>query len=232
MSHFKHPLVTNKPDHPHLPTCAVLMFKISPQFLEVVKFYFSSSLVMMAKNNDVDRPAHPDRPGYNPKDILEDFDSVWAEESHRLVETLGTMFVSAQSQASGADGVCVSALKEIVGVRISDAIDALLSYPGPDTKLLFDIDVVKLVYNDNLIEYVPKKIVEHLEKTVEAQSHIYSIILDAHPIGTKLGGHKDISNPEEFYNGLMVRFNILHNTVSKDSVHYGTDYSSGLALVH
>ena len=178
MSLFNHPDVDRKKDHPHLPSGSVIMFRISDQFIDVVKFYFGSHLVHLAKCNDVDRPSNKNYVDYDPSVLLNNFEEAWKGSVSSFKNSLEKMFVDVQKKVtSSKDGLCTVALKDLVAEKVMDAIESLIN-SGPDCKVMFDVEIIKLNYNEELASNISDKVNSHVLSSEVARENIYTVLID------------------------------------------------------
>lgn len=210
-----------KPAPMYIPNDSVLIFKISQHFLEVIKFYFETTLVMKNKSESsfVKNPVN-----YNPANILKEFEDVWIEESSRLSESFGSLFMDVQSNSSSSVGICWKDMKENFCQRLSHSLNAFLGGSFlSEFKIIFCLDITKLVYNDNVEKYLSKKTVERLDANPLGRDNMYLVLLDVHYIGTQICKDVGISDQDEFLESMICSANILMNSLSKDSLSYGND---------
>ena len=209
-------------DHMHLPVNSALIFQVSDNFMEVLKFYFYSlmfttSKEIFLKNKALKKENIVETESDLPVAMDKHFDSAWEEEFTRLRESFSSIFIEAQKQATSKDGVCCAYLKDHFSVRMVSMFETVFLDKIEQCKILFDLDIVKLKCNDTLYTNLPKRIGASIQSQSHLKDNLYLVYLDTHFTGKSTIQAGDVSDNSKFNDLMIIRSNLMESLLSTDS---------------
>jgi len=228
-------------DHPHLPRETIIIFQVSPNFMDVLTFYFRTLFVQARYERQCAKEKETGVPP-SPRELLTaEFDEQWKDQSRSLLSGLGNIFYQAQAAATNKNELCCVVLKEVFLSRVHDTIESLLTENSPlsmsrdaSPKMLLEADLVKIHYSPETASNLPPSVVEMISKHPDHHDKVYLLYLDSHFLGTGMTRSGDYISDKNFGNSLTVRESMLDNLICKESVYkkHGDDSIYAPVILH